>query len=248
MIKPSFIPYDCSRITLELKDYLASLEGESDVAKLFDFDYPTYYQGADKTAFEQKVIDHFLFRQIGFETTDRFKHMFKLKLREIMPYYVQMYQSCELVDPELHPDINPMENYHLNERYEGAGSSTGKTTNSGKDKTTSTNSGKDTTEHRHLDTPQGQFSNLNSVTASSSGYMTDADGTELTHGLKNITELENGKVVDNDIDTEDSHTLERYGNIGVQTYSDLLKAWRETFVNIDMMIIKELNELFLAVY
>ena len=59
--------------------------------KLFDFDYPSYYQGEQKTAFEQKVIDRYRFRQIGQETPGRFKHLFRTRLREIMPYYIQLY-------------------------------------------------------------------------------------------------------------------------------------------------------------
>lgn len=38
------------------------------------------------------------------------------------------------------------------------------------------------------------------------------------------------------------------GNIGVQTISDLIMKYRDSLINVDMMIISELNELFMGVY
>ena len=52
-------PRTNTKITVELRELI-----ESGV-KLWDFDYPSYYEGDEKLAFEQKVIDHYYFRQIG---------------------------------------------------------------------------------------------------------------------------------------------------------------------------------------
>ena len=79
-------PYSNTKVTLELRDVLASLDENGQPFKLWDFDYPSYYKDELKTAFEQKVIDHYLFHQIGVETIARFKHNFKTRIREIMPY------------------------------------------------------------------------------------------------------------------------------------------------------------------
>ena len=49
-----------TKVTVELGDIV-----ESGV-DIWAFEYDSYYQGDAKTAFEQKVIDHFRFRQIQF--------------------------------------------------------------------------------------------------------------------------------------------------------------------------------------
>jgi hypothetical protein len=49
----------------------------------------------------QKILDHYLFYEIGFETGERFNHELKRKMNEIMPLYNQMYES-ELLE------INPL--------------------------------------------------------------------------------------------------------------------------------------------
>lgn len=41
----------------------------------------------------QKIIDHFFFREIGQETPDRFNFFLRRKMNEIMPYYNKLYES-----------------------------------------------------------------------------------------------------------------------------------------------------------
>lgn len=41
----------------------------------------------------QKIIEHFYYREIGQETPDRFSFFLARKMNEIMPYYNQLYQS-----------------------------------------------------------------------------------------------------------------------------------------------------------
>lgn len=125
-----------SKLTLELRDVIA---GGVD---LWDFDYPSYYKGEQKTAFEKKVIDHYFFRQIGQETVGRFLHMFRSKVREIMPYYLDMYKSVEI----MHGLENPFDNVDVTETFEQE--SEGNASNQGSN------------EHRFSDTPQGSINNL----------------------------------------------------------------------------------------
>jgi hypothetical protein len=44
------------------------------------------------------------------------------------------------------------------------------------------------------------------------------------------------------------HTYTKKGNQGVNTYAHDMKELRDTFLNIDMMIINELKDLFLQAY
>ena len=190
--------YDTTKLTVELRNVLECVD-------LWDFDYPTYYKGEQKKAFEQKVNDHFYLRQIGQETVGRFLHMFRARVREIMPYYIQLYESEALMKGI----DDPFGNVDITETFE--------------QESTSTGSG--ASERKYSDTPQGSITNLES-------YLTNAETNE------NNAES-NGTV---------RHTFTKKGNQGVNTYAHDMKELRETFLNIDMQIIEDLNCLFLGVY
>lgn len=212
-------PYSNTKVTVELRELV-----ENGV-NIWDFDYPSYYEGDAKKAFEQKVIDHFYFRQIGQETTGRFLHMFRARVREVMPYYIQMYKSVEIMN-----EIDdPFGNVDIIETFTqttmGKGQSESKTT--GKSDTD--------TEHRLSTTPQGSISNIDE-------YMTEASKDNATvndTGSANTT-ASNEETV--------THEFRKTGNQGVNTYAHDMVELRETFINVDMMVINALNDLFLLVY
>lgn len=146
------IPIDNTGVTVELGDLV---EAGVDI---WAFDYPSYYTGEAKKAFEQKVIDHYRFRQIGQETPARFMHYFKTRMREIMPYYIQLYKSVELLEQQ----EDPLESYHLVETYERE--STGKSEAG--------------SERRYSNTPQGSIENLDE-------YLTEGETVGNTGSAKN---------------------------------------------------------------
>ena len=200
--------------------------------KLWDFDYPVPrktidYNGKtctvdfDKATFEQKVIDHYRFRQIGQETVGRFLHYFRTRIREIMPYYVQLYEF----DAKFRNIEDPLESYNLVETFQQATKDKGKTVS----KTTGTADNLS----KFSDTPQGTITNLDDhlTNATQINGKDTSDTTGTTEG--------NGEV---------SHTLTRKGNIGVQPLGGEVENIRKAFINIDMQIIDELKDLFLQVY
>lgn len=208
-----------SKLTLELRDVIA---GGVD---LWDFEYPSYYKDEQKTAFEKKVIDHYFFRQIGQETVGRFLHMFRAKVREIMPFYVDMYKSVEI----MHNLENPFDNVDIVETFEetSEGSSSGSASGS--------SSGTEGAEHRFSNTPQGSITNLDS-------YLTEAakDSANRSGSSESESESSSSGTV--------RHTLTRKGNQGVNTFAHDILEFRKSIINVDMMVIDELNELFLGVY
>lgn len=250
--------YDSSNVTVELREIV-----ESGV-KVWDFDYPSYYKGDEKTAFEQKVIDHFYFRQIGFETVGRFLHMFRSKVREIMPYYIQLYESEHIQD-----DVDPFDNYLLEETFERTVTDSKKqSSTAGLNQTTKgtqTEAGLSNVDTKGEvnedkltklnDTPQGSVDNLDNYLTSATKEEADGDShTETvtkannTIGRKDFvdsSEVRNGS--ENSEQVEKYH-IYRHGNIGVQTFGDELQKYRDVMLNIDMLVINELNCLFLGVY
>lgn len=85
------------------------------------------------------------------------------------------------------------------------------------------------------------------------------DTTESVNNVKSINDRidtvvgENSKIdssnnVDETVENTDSYIERVFGKMGTMPYSDLLKKFRETFLNIDMMVIEEFNELFLRLW
>ena len=195
--------FDTSKLTVELREIV-----ESGV-DIWAFDYPSFYKDKEKKAFEQKVINHFFFRQIGQETVGRWLHYFRSRMCEIMPYYIQLYESAALMAAI----DDPFGNVDIVETFEQ--SSTSESQSSG------------SSEHKGSNTPQGSIKNLDK-------YMTDAavDSSDASGSSESNVR----------------HTFTKKGNQGVNTYAHDMKELRDTFLNIDMMVIHELQDLFLQVY
>lgn len=207
---------------------------------IWDFDYPIprpviEYNGKtctvdfDKATFEQKVIDHYRFRQIGQETVGRFLHYFRTRIREIMPYYIQLYEF----DAKFRNIEDPLESYNLIETFKQNTKGSGRTTT----ETTANTSGTANNLTKFSDTPQGNISNLD--THLTNATKIDGSDTSHTYGDSSGTTEDTGEV---------THTLERKGNIGVQPLGGEVENIRQAFINIDMQIINELKDLFLQVY
>lgn len=197
------IPYDNTGVTVELRELV-----ENGV-DMWNFEYPVpaatvTYNGKtakvpfDKKGLEQKIIDHYYFRQIGSETPGRWLHQFRTRMREIMPYYVQLYEF----EAKWFNIDDPLESYNLRETYSRTGSTEG--------------------QSKFLDTPQGSIDNMND------GYLTNATQTDGTNN--------------------ESYTLDRRGNIGVQPLGSEVTNIRSAFINIDAMVVAEFADLFLKVY
>lgn len=63
-------------------------------------DYPIFDE-AYRPVLNGKILNHYRFREIGFETPGLFKYYLNMRLNEIMPFYNQYYRSTllEIVDP-----------------------------------------------------------------------------------------------------------------------------------------------------
>ena len=69
--------------------------------------YPIYDEKF-RPVLNQYIINHFYFREIGFESADMFNFYLSNSLNEIMPYYNEMFKSTLI-------DIDPLTNYSYKE-------------------------------------------------------------------------------------------------------------------------------------
>lgn len=223
--------FGTTKLTLELRDLV------DNGVNIWDFEYPSYYKGEEKAKFEQKVIDHFYFRQIGQETVGRFLHYFRTKVQEIMPYYLQVYKSVEIMNAI----EDPFGNVDIVETFEQTreGSSSGSATSSSSTNASSENS-EDLT-HKFSNTPQGQIDNIDNYLTEGSKDKSETHSEVTSSGSgTNTSDSESSETV--------THTFTKKGNQGVNTYAHDIIEFRKSFINVDMMIIEDLNELFLKVY
>jgi len=215
--------------------------------KIFDFSFPIFDENY-RNVLCKKIIKHFYTREIGCETVGLWKLWLNVKMNEIMPYYNQLYRS-ELIE------FNPMYNIDVTTTHTGKGSN-----NKGRDFTSdSTYSGNSTNTTRTtldsdnwnktLDTPQGSIQNI-----ANDSYLTDAthDTVNSTGYTENTGTSETSeKKTDNE--TEKINTTEEYvdrvsGKNSGESYSKILNDFRDTFLNIDMLVIEECNDLFFGLW
>lgn len=232
-----------SRYTIELR-YL--IEGNYDLGLK---DYPIFDESY-REQLNNKIIQHYYFREIGFETEALFKNRLDQKMNEIMPYYNQMYESSKL-------KIDPLSTIDLEEVFSRKSKTTGEGTSStsGTGNNTNNFNSTDTTDYGKI----SKFSDIAQAQTTpneilNDKYLTSAtvdDGQDKnTNTGTNTSQTESttsGTSTDKRNLDEDT-TLTRKGNNGTASESELLNMYRETFLNIDMMIIDDLDELFLGIW
>lgn len=232
-----------SRYTIELR-YL--IEGNYDLGLK---DYPIFDE-LYREQLNNKIIQHYYFREIGFETEALFKNRLNQKMNEIMPYYNQMYESSKL-------KIDPLSTIDLEEVFSRKSKTTGEGTSStsGTGNNTNNFNSTDTTDYGKI----SKFSDIAQAQTTpneilNDRYLTSAtvdDGQDKnTNTGTNTSQTESttsGTSTDKRNLDEDT-TLTRKGNNGTASESELLNMYRETFLNIDMMVIDELSELFLGIW
>lgn len=81
------------------------------VSGIFDFQYPIYDENY-RSVLNQKIIEHYFDKEIGLDSLAKFKFHLRTKLREIMPYYNQLYLSTLL-------EFNPLYDTDYKEEHEG---------------------------------------------------------------------------------------------------------------------------------
>ena len=199
---------------------------DNSVDKIFDFDFPIFDENY-RNVLERKILLHFYTREIGFETVGLWKLKLKMKLNEIMPYYNKLYNS-ELIE------FNPL--YTVNKTIHRGGDGTQE--NSGKDTDTSDGWTHNNTLDKYSDTPQGAIDNL-----VEGKYLTNARDTTSKGSYHNTVEMQKGTSIKTINDYTDTIT-----GFESRDASELLLKFRKTFLNIDMMIINDLDVLFMQLW
>lgn len=216
--------------------------------KIFDFEYPIFDNNY-KSVLETKILKHFYTREIGAETVGLWKLWLETRLNEIMPYYNKLYKS-ELIE------FNPMYDVDLTtdhvKKTKGSENYTeeNRTESDVHDSTTRTGGDKIDRWEYSSDTPSGDnngvvdlkyLTNVRHIT--DDGYQTKEDR------LRTGTVVDDGtKEGDRDMTSNEDYLQHVKGKTAGISFSKMLEEYRQTFMNIDMMIINDLNDLFMNLW
>lgn len=189
----------------------------------FDFkmnNYPIFDENYRNTL-NNNILYHYYENEIGFETASLFRFYLNQKLNEIMPYYNELYKvQKKIIDENL-----LLNNVNITERLTGSN-----TTN-----TSSTSQSSNKGKNLFQDTPQGQIS------------QTDIDNqTWATNLTLNKNDINDNSSATGSGTNEYLKTI--VGNNGGKFNIDVLNDIKNNLMNIDLMIINELNDLFMGIF
>lgn len=183
-----------------------------------------------------KILEHYFMREICAETVGLWRMWLNSKMNEIMPYYNELYKTTLL---EYDPLTNTRLTRDKDETLDGETRGNSTDVNDGASNVTNNGSG----DRMFSDTPQGALNNVRE-----GRYLTDATVTTTTDTSNGTTHASNTKEYKDETDNVTTTNETIAGKVGSVSYATLIREHRDNLVNIDMMIIEELEELFLGIW
>lgn len=196
---------------------------------IFNFNFPIFEESY-RPILEHKILLHYYMREIGQETVALWKLSLNERLNLIMPYYNTLYTA-------LQNKYKIMSDVDLEELYLGNRDETGNfagTTNAN-----ASDNGSTSGQTMSSDFPQA------AVVGSKDYY---SGSTESTADSNNTTTSETKTDNTNKITTDDNHILTKTGMTGMRTRGQILADYTQDLFNIDLRIVRELNDLFFLLY
>lgn len=191
----------------------------------------SFYQIFDeeyRKTLNTKIKQHFWYNEIAHETVDIFLFQLKVKMNEIMPYYNQMYKA-ELIERDPYVTVRMTS--------KNASTGTSKTVAESSEKGASTSSTDAKSRAVQSETPQTMLSG-------NGDYATGAaDSTSLT-GVKSSSDSSGSQTSTSSSDGTGTNTQEGFSG----SMASLIQAHRDAIINIDMMVIAQLEPLFMYVW
>lgn len=196
--------------------------------------YGTAYKIPSREELNNKILNHYRFREIGVETFGRFLFELRTAMEEIMPRYNQLFYSAD-------QDFNPIYNVDYKKTILGSQNTTSNTSSTGTDNTTN----EEFTKGVNSKTPQDAL-NIGERGIDDVEYADDATWGKSSGGT-NATSTTAGNTSSNGSNSSIETTK---GNFGVVSAQDLIIKYRETIINIEQEIINDprIKELFMLIY
>lgn len=243
---------------------------------IFDFPYPIFVESYRRTL-EEKIIRHYIMKEICCETYGLWKMFLEDKMNLIMPYYNELYKTTlwefdALTDIDLWETYEGSKNNIENVLSKILGNNSSKFNSSDilsentslKSDYSKDNNGNinETGNNLSSDLPQANYAgldygtNLNEIENNSSstnhesGSNTDSTNRSTNNNSESLTsDTLNTENNTNRKNSEDEvFTRHTSGLAGKFNPAELLLKYREAIINIDQLIINDLHDLFMLVY
>lgn len=255
-----------AKYTIELKTLMEDGNAQGYLNKALST-YPMYQpQSTDpevlaiiptREVLNQKLLNHYKYREIGFETIGRFLEELEFTMCEIMPYYNQMYKSVEIMalidDPFGNVDVTETSTDTRTAMVES--SDTG-TVNANASDSSSTNSSVNST-HKNVESEtaqnkQAQISKDIDNVEHADKVVWTKNGSEDTANTSGESSSNTTSANDSESRTEETvtHTYTKKGNQGVNTYAHDMVEFRTSIIDVTTQILndKRIKELFMQVF
>lgn len=270
--------------TTELRYYIESLAPDKikgDIGAMclnadhhiFTYHHPMWGGENERQKLHTSILKHFYFREIGFETVALWKFFLNRKMMEMMPRYVELYNTTTY-EYDLMSPISFRESYNeqgentshntvsssessISEQDIGTTSETTDATDLSSEHTSnSTANG----QNINSDLPQATFSaradyatnssttenSQNTVDTDTSGTGSHHSGYDTSHVMDNL-ELGRDETGEQTGTYSTDHVITREGNMGISGPT-LIQEARDIILNIPIMIFDELEELFMSLW
>lgn len=259
------------RFICEQKAGLEDSKGFNDVDDVLDDSWDKIFT-TQATIFDEeyrpiickKILKHYYTREIGAETVGLWLLWMNRKLEEILPYYNQLWSSAEL-------EFDPFNDVDWTREGRKTGNNAEVTTETHSDTKTGSateevdntynesSSGTSGNTHydKYSDTPQGALNGVDNDTyltnarkvtdaGTTSGQGSGTSGTD--RELETSESMSGNKNSNVQGSNTESYTERLAGKMNSRSYQELLQKLRETFINIDMLVIEEFSDLFMNVW
>lgn len=231
-----------SNFTITLGELIAL--GYDTAEKLGLDDYPIFDE-TYRAYLNERIISHFAMREIGVETPKLFVFYLRRTMWEQMPYFNQRYESTRRnIDPLLTMDYTAAtDSANQSDMASRATANQTATTD-----TTGTTDGTSSTTAKTVNSelPQTRVDDFSLYATSASESATDSASHQSSQShTTSDTSATN---------TTDASTSKSTGNTTTRTtgYSgspaDLLRAWRASFINVDLEVMASLESCFMQVW
>ena len=202
-----------ARYTVELRELV-----ESGVNLGLD-KYPIWDEN-HREELNTKIIDHYKYREIGFETVGRFVDELNIKMNEIMPYYIKLYETTLY-------EYNPIHNVDYTEE------NTTKRDSTGSSESNSNVENKEVGTSKGTGTVTGESSSESSSESNNKHSNVEIDTPQSNINVSDLKNLDSAYPYASKITTDENNDTTNQSNSGTAHSNDTSTTETESRLTTD---------------
>ena len=212
--------------TLYLSEIINNMGRDTFIADTLS-KYPLFDESY-RAGLNDKIIDHYYMREIGCETVDMFIRLVSRRMNEVMPYYNQLFVSERMTyDPLQQIDYRSIADGEQSTQSSDTGSTHGTTNSTALSQSRVVNHDMPSVALRNDGNYATSMVDTNAESQSDSGSDTQSSSASNQSATTTSTSHMSGRQ---------------------SSGQSLIRAYRETLLNIDMMIIADLDDCFMQLW